>query len=135
MSDFTQVIATNLNRFVVMYKNEEGTDRFQWGIVGAVPILTMVGAIARVQVNIINQQAGWENECPESALVIAFGPTGENIQWFINRGIPVDPLVGMLETIKASIIGSNQAQHVAAQKLQLLGPDGNPMNRRVINGR
>lgn len=113
-------------RLVVMFfrRGPDGGEQFQWGIVGALPILTLIGYITRVEFNMVNQLAEQRNDCPEMALVIAWD--GQVFDWWIHREIPVDPMVGMLETIKIALVGSATAQRALAQRTQLLGPDGKP---------
>jgi hypothetical protein len=107
-------------RMVILYRNKGGTDRFQWGLLGDLPVLTLVGYITRVQADL---QFRSPEPCDAMGMVVLTGPW----RYFVNPGIPVDPLVGMLETIKAALVGSRVGQSAAAQRVQVLGPDGTPM--------
>ena len=122
-------IKNDTPRLVVMFKRgANGEERFQWGIVGGgMPVLTLIGYIVRVQSDMVNQLAEQRNECPEVSLVIAWD--GQGFDWWVHRDIPVDQLVGMLETIKTMLVDSRLVQNAAAQRTQLLGPDGKPMMR------
>lgn len=116
-------------RLVVTYRKEHGNqDRFEWGIAGEVPILTLVGYVGRVQSDLINQLDEERKDCPESALVVAVDEAGE-FDWYVHRDIPVDPLVGMLEVIKAVLIGSTMSGQRRGPSSPVLGPDGNPMRK------
>ena len=117
-------------RLVVMFKREGDKEMFQWGMVGALPILTTIGCIVRVQAE-LSVKESYEHKghnTPESALVIAWDGEENEFEWFVHPDIPVDSLVGMLETIKVTLTGSYMARQAAAQQL-LLGPDGRPMRR------
>jgi hypothetical protein len=132
MNNFAEIMATKPPHLVVLYKREDNTDKFQWGISGGIQLLTLVGSIVRVQSDIVNQLAEQCNECPEVAFVMVFScpsAPAPGMLWFLHKSIPVDPLVGMLETIKAALMGSKQAQHMASNKTQVLGPDGQPIRR------
>ena len=129
MSDFAETVKNDTPRLVVMYRRNENakgaSEEFQWGIVGSMPVLSLIGYISRVQHDMIGQLAEQRNECPEKAFVIAM--TEQGMDWWTHRDIPVDSLVGMLEAIKAALIGGRVAQHAASQRI--LGPDGTPLTR------
>ena len=86
--------------------------------------LTLIGYVTRVQAEL---QFRSPEPCDLPALVIAWDPVGQAASWFVHPDIPVDPLVGMLEAVKAALVGSRSAQQKAADAI--LGPDGNPMRR------
>lgn len=128
-------------RLVVMYsRSPDGGDLYQWGMVppsGGIPMLTLVGTIIRVQAELpMLEPSDMRFDSTQAALVIAWvnvAKSGEPVKmkcdWFVCPSIPVDSLVGMLETIKAAIIGSRQARQAASQQVCLVGPDGQPMRR------
>lgn len=127
---FIDVVKQDTPRLVVTFGHEGGHERFQWGIIGAMPILSLIGCVVRVQAELpLLEPSDDRYDCPESALVIVWD--GARFHWFVHRDIPADSLVGMLETIKLSIIGSNLAQQQAAQGVGLVGPDGRPLMRRM----
>ena len=136
MSDFAEVMQTDPPRMVVLWRRtEDGTDQFQWGVVGNIPLLSLVGAVIQIQSDMANQlvenseRLTHHNECPEQAFVMAYD--GQDFAWWVSRSIPMYPLVGMLETIKAALVGSRQGQRTVAEKV-ILGPDGNPIrNKRM----
>ncbi len=125
MSKFTDTVQPNTPRLVVTYTNNNGVDQFQWGVVGGIPLLSLVGGIVKVQANL-----GYDgnDDCPECALVMAWN-SHRKFDWFVHPDIPVDALVGMLETIKLTIVSSKMGQQAAAQQVQVLGPDGQPVRR------
>lgn len=131
MSTFENSVKDDTPRLVVMFRRgPDGGEQFQWGVVGAMPILTLIGYIARIQSDLVNELAEERNSCPHLALVVA-RTEGEVMplrtwDWWVHPDIPVDPLVGMLDTIKAALIDSRTAQQALAQRTQLLGPDGKP---------
>jgi hypothetical protein len=113
-------------RLVVMFhRNPDGSEHFQWGIVGSMPILTLIGAVGRVQIEL--EAVKLESPCSQLALVIAWDDVECEVHYFTHPDIPTDPLCGMLETIKAALVGTRVAQQRAAQLI--LGPDGVPVKR------
>lgn len=121
---FYDIVKNETPRVVVMFRRDGDKELFQWGMVGGVPILALVGQIVRVQAELAFRKP---EECPESALVIAYIAESRKFDWFVHPDIPVESLVGMLETIKVMILDSHMAKQIGAQKVQLLGPDGQPM--------
>ncbi len=130
MHDFAEVIATNPQRLVVMFqRGVGGQEEFQWGVVGAIPILSLVGYITRVQTELVIHEPLKHSRCPDSALVIVYD---NGCKWFIHPDIPVDSLVGMLEMVKASLIASRMAQQLAATQTRIVGPNGQPLPKRLV---
>lgn len=127
---FTEAISTNPPRLVVMHRhNEDDTDNFQWGIMGSVPILTLIGAAALVQTELASKPQCTASPCTEQALVILWSSVDGTMQWYVHQDIPLLPLIGMLETIKGALLMSRMGQRIASQQTQVLGPDGSPMRR------
>lgn len=117
-------------RLVVMFKLEGDRELFQWGIVGNMPIMSLIGHIVRVQAELpLIEPGDARHDCPEQAMVLAWDAERRKFDWFVHRDAPVDPLMGMLETIKTGIIGAQSAQREASQQF-VLGPDGRPARRR-----
>lgn len=111
---------------VVMFRvGPDGGEQFQWGVVGKFRVMSAIGHIARVQSELINLSHE-ARDCPQLAFVMTLG---EEFDWWVHRDIPVDPLVGMLETIKAAFVGGTHAQRSASDRV-ILGPDGRPFNLR-----
>lgn len=115
-------------RLVVEYQiNDSGEDRFRWGVVGSVPLLTLIGFMSRVQWELMSRQSSSERfDFSERALVITF--MGGKFDYLVHSDIPTDPLVGMLEQIKLTLAAS-QVQP-PPDKIDLFGADGRPMYRR-----
>lgn len=127
---FADVVRTNPPRLVVMCQiSEDRTkQRFQWGLVGSVPILNLIGGIIRAQAELpLIEPADDRHSCPEPAFVLAWDDTARKLNLFVSPDVPVDPLVGMLETIKTALVMSRYAQQAASHRVQVLGPDGTPM--------
>ena len=115
MSDFAEIMQTNPPRMVVLWRRApDGTDQFQWGVVGNIPLLSLIGAIIQIQSDMANQLVEFGRECPGQAFVLAWDK--ENFNWWVSRSIPMYPLVG-----------SRQGQRKVAEKV-ILGPDGNPIH-------
>ncbi len=131
MSKFSDCVKNDTPRLVVMFhRPEPKQERFQWGMVGSLPILTCIGCIARVQVELpLIEPDDDRYHCPQSALVIAWDAANQRFDWFVHPDIPVDSLVGMLETIKAALVNSQLAQQIRNNQVGIVGPDGRPMQR------
>jgi len=114
---------------VEFYRTENGLERFGWGIVGEVPLLTLIGFLTRVQSDLFFKSP---DKCDQSALVVAWDAENKVFDYCVNQHIPVDPLVGMLELVKMTLVKSqlenNKQQHSG---VGLFGADGRPLfNRR-----
>lgn len=125
MSKFSETVNNDTPRFVVMYTKEGDAEKFSWGVVGQIPILSLIGQISRVQTDLFFKAP---DECPEQALVITWDAMTRTFNWFCHPAIPIESLVGMLETIKSTIVATHMARQIAAQQM-ILGPDGSPMRR------
>lgn len=125
MSTFTDTVKQDTPRLAVMYRLADGNDQFQWGIVGAIPLMSLIGAI--VQMQGIVARGEWICGCDQPALVLAWDEQTKDFDVFLDADIPALPMIGMLETIKFTLIGTQTARQVASQKVQILGPDGAPV--------
>lgn len=142
MSKFSEIVNNDTPRLVVMFRRPApDQEQFQWGMIGKMPVITAVGYITRVQAEL--RLSDSDHNCDEMALVIAWHcPTIRNcidgtetklppqFDYFVHPNIPVDSLVGMLETIKAALVGSSMAQQARNQQVGLLDGTGNPIKRR-----
>lgn len=127
MSRFEEVVQQDTPRLVVEHKRENGKDLFSWGVVGGIPLTALIGRIVRVQAQIVGDS--WIQECEHQALVIVWDDRAKDFEVFCHPGIPEDDLVGMLDMVKMTLIGSFQARQLASQQFPLLGPNGQPMKR------
>lgn len=131
MSAFAEVMRDNPPRMVVQYSlTHSGEENFSWGVVGQIPMLSLIGAIVRAKGLIA---AGtWMPDCggaPEPSLVIVWHQDDREFAFYLDSAIPIDPLLGMLSNIESMLLSSIHAQQVAAGMAGLLGPDGQPMRR------
>lgn len=124
MSKFEDNVKQDTPRLVVLFKRDGKNETFNWGIVGAIPMLSLAGAVIHVQSELFSS-AG--EECPEPALVITWDDAQRVFDWYVHPSVPVEPLVGMLELIKNGIISQIAKQPVLQQSI--LGPDGRPIPR------
>lgn len=132
---YAEVMATNPPRVRVDYASaEDGSERFTWGIVGGMPGMSLIGAIAGVQSALIQVEPLAFERCDDSSLVLVFlkdAPAGEQFVWFVHPGIPMEPLIGMLEVVKQSLVGAQMAQMAASQS-RILAADGGPIRGKPI---
>jgi hypothetical protein len=127
MSKFSDTVKQDTPRLVVMYNGDGGQERFQWGMVGQLPVLTLIGYMTRVQAELAFRTP---DECDQVALVIAWDGSARRFDYFVHDDIPVDSLVGMLEMIKAALIGSRVAQQAKDEQIGLYDATGQPIRRR-----
>jgi hypothetical protein len=135
MNDFDQVMQNNPARVVITFQRDPtGNEQFQWGIVGKAPVLSIIGGIIKAQVQLQTSQLddgamdlSASRYCEPMAFVLVWDEGLRRTNWYVNKDIPCDPLVGMLETVKITLVGSRIAQHAAAQQVRILGPTGEPI--------
>ena len=126
MRKFTDAVNQDTPRLVVEFQYDDSNqEQIKWGVVGNMPVLTLVGFVERVQAELAFRKP---EECDYMALVIAWDADEKIFRYFVNPQIPVDPLVGMLETIKVVLVDSQRAK-VAQQQSRLFGPDGSMYRR------
>lgn len=126
MSYFYEKVKQDTPRLVVEFKIEGGKELFQWGIVGQIPLLTVIGAVDRAQSGL---HTATLKECPERGLVIAYDPESRTFETFAHPDTPIESMIGMLEAIKETLVSTHMARAAANQQF-ILGPDGRPMGRR-----
>src|SRR3954468_11471891 len=116
-------------RLVVLFTpKEDGTEQFKWGMVGKIPILTLLGSLVRIQSELFFKAGG---ECPEKAFVMVWDDETRKMEWFIHPDIPLDPLAGMVDRIRMDY-HTQQAAYEAMRaghggQTMILGPDGRPI--------
>ena len=86
-------------------------------------MLTLVGFIVRVQAELAFRRP---DACDKMALVIAWDTEEKVFDYVVDPRIPVDSLVGMLEAVKVTLVGSQlqQQTHQGHNRSRLFGPDG-----------
>lgn len=126
MSNPTDKIAPDTARMVIQFQRaRDGSEQYQWGIVGTIPILTLIGQICHVQAELTDSEwiPEWEGD---KALVVVWDAVDKTMSHYKHPDIPPDSLLGMLEIIKIALVSSRIAQHNAANQV-ILGPDGRPI--------
>lgn len=132
LHSFSEVVREDTPRLVVAFKCEDNKEMYQWGMVGSIPILDLLASIIEVQGKLVSDPNTQYNECPQPALVITWDVEARRPRWFVHPDIPVYSLVGMLDTIRATIVNTHLARMAAAQQMHgsgILGPDGQPFRR------
>lgn len=125
MNELINTMNQDTPRLVVEFtRPAPDQEQFKWGIVGKLPALTLVGFIVRVQAELAFRKP---EECDKMALVVAWDAEENRFEYVVDPRIPIDSLVGMLETIKLSLIGIAQ---VKDDKIGMFGADGRPLNYR-----
>jgi hypothetical protein len=133
-------------RLVVQFQRDGDQENYQWGMVGAMPLLSLIGYVGRVQVAFANLDNYFE--CDESALVIAYHKDGlvsmrgydgvetprhihgGDFSWYVHPDIPTDSLCGFLELVKTALVGTMAAKQAVANQVGIVGADGRPVKRR-----
>ena len=117
-------------RLVITYRKfAEGKEAFQWGAVGSIPALTMVGEIMYTQDKLRTEARYHIPDCPELALVVAWDEEFKCFERFLNKSIPTNGLLGMLEVVKLTIVLGQLQQPRHGHGQAILGPDGMPFGR------
>lgn len=117
---FEDVVNEDTPRIVIEFACMNGAETFRWGMVGDIPNITALGAVAKVQAELYFKAP---KQCPAPALVIAYNPASKKVDWFIHPSIPIDLMAGMLEIVKSVILRAGQPK---PQGPSILGPDGTP---------
>lgn len=135
MSAYAEARRRNLPHVFVKYERADSKikDRYSYGIVGQMPVVDLIGYIIRVQAELAFRDP---EPCDDCACVIVFDPGTHTMQWFVDKSIPVDALVGTLELIKFMLI-SNQMELMAKTIKEqmhtgLVNPDGKPILRKGV---
>lgn len=130
MGAFAELISADPPRLVVLYKRgSDGSANFQWGVVGSIPVLDLIGAVAAAEAVLATGFAAMEL-CDQPAIVLAWDAASASVRAFAHPDIPRGPLVGMLEVVKEVLVAS-QVERMAPHKSSIVGPDGAPF-RRVV---
>lgn len=137
MGKFEETVRPETPRLVVKFqRGPDGGERFEWGTVGQIPIVTLVGCVARVQSALHCSQLSSgaldlcsDRLCPEQAVVIVWDGAARRLDWFAHFDTPVDAMCGMLEIVKTTLVGSLAVRQMAQQQMRVLGPDGTPARR------
>lgn len=128
---FAEFMATNPPRLVVQFRRDaNGGESFDWGVVGNMPGMSIIGAVVRAQADLAEGKwiPGCESDPP--ALVIAWHGAEKRFEHWVHRDIPVEPLVGMIEVVKTILVSCRIQEMAAAAHTGaggILGPDGRPM--------
>lgn len=124
----TEVMKSNPPRLVVEY--DPASKNFRWGVVGTIPVLTLIGGVVGAQQQLIGSSHSYPiNTCDQSALVITYGDETDTLECFVNTDIPTDPLVGMMEVVKTMLVNSRLAQMAASNVSPIIGPNGHQIRR------
>lgn len=134
-----EVMAENPPRLVITYKLKGEQQQFDWGMVGQLPMLSIIGKLVEVSSDILigreMQQRYYDSvQYPGQpmSLVIAQGHLNSSaFVWFMHRDIPHTELIGMIETIRMGLIMQIQVQAQKERTSPLLDPNGMP----IIRGR
>lgn len=126
-----ELVQAELPRLVISFmRGHDGSENFQWGVVGSIPVLSLLGHLTQAQNRLTTGQ--WMQEYGEEAppaFVMVWMPEVRDAEFFRHPDVPEIPLCGMIETIKSAIVASRMAQHMASQRVtpRILGIDGNPI--------
>lgn len=135
MNTFAEIMASNPPRLVVLFRRGgDGGEQFQWGIVGSIPILTLIGHIHLAQTALVQEEGFMTPDPNACAFILTWDAERRGMHHFLHPDIPEVPLAGMLETIKSALVMSRMGQMMAAQQTRspaILGPNGVPIDPRV----
>jgi len=128
MSKFADTVKQDTPRLAVLFRRSApDQEQFQWGIVGRMPILGLIGYLTKIQQELDDP---WTDQlADEVAFVVVWHERDNQFEYFTHYDIPKDSLIGMLEVVKMALVDSQLVQQVRNQQIELLGPDGKPMRR------
>lgn len=134
MSKYADIVKQDTPRIVIKFKfDDEGKDQYEWGNVGTIPVMAMIGAIVKTQIELVSietDRLGLYNKlCPEQMLVIAWDRDNNTFHWFMHKDTPKYGILGMLDLIRATLVDSIRMRQ-AAQQPTILDPTGQPIIRR-----
>ena len=120
-------------RLVVEFQyDDEGQEKFGWGIVGKIPVITLVGYLSRVQAEQSLRFVFAPHQTYEGvkindlkALVVVW--KDKKFDYSIDPCIPTESISGMLDAIKLALVTSQMKQQAQSQ---IFGLDGRPIRRR-----
>lgn len=121
--NFEDTMATNPPRLVIKWRTTPQGEQFEWGIIGNMPAISLLGAARKAQHALCGGE--WIPECPEQALVVAYDAGANAFQHYCGPEAPADALVGMLDVVALSLASGRVAQREAGP--MILGPDGRPV--------
>lgn len=128
MTDYAELVAGNQPRLTVMLsRGPRGEEMFQVELRGQFPPLTLVGALCRAQVEIASGK--YIPEMVDLGFAVVLCKDGARL--FLHPDVPDDPLLGILEQVKAQLVAAQVVQQAQArgQWPGIVGPDGQPMRR------
>lgn len=135
MSKYSEVVKEDTPRLIVKFRiHEDGKDDYEWGVIGQIPLLQLVGAVLDVQAEMC-ESVGWQLEvkgktCPDQQLVIVYDKS--LFSWFVHRDYPKYGMLGMLDIIRATLVDTiraTQAQQQQAQPRLIVPATLNPLLR------
>ena len=128
MTEFERAMQNDPPRLLVLYKvDESGLEQLHWTMVGGMPTLSLIGAIITAQVKLVTRDP-YLDRCPETMLVVTYNKDKKEFAYFVHPDIPVAPLAGYLEMVKA-MVGAQRlgkAQTQVQQRGKIVGLDGKP---------
>ncbi len=126
--EYQKALETSVACLMINYDKEpNGNERLDWKVIGKPPSLTTVGALTRVQFELVTYPS---KLCDPVQLVMVWDGTAYS--WFVHPSIPKDVLIGMMEKVKLQILGTLMAHdattaHKAPPKNRIIGLDGRPI--------
>lgn len=125
-SVFDATVNNDTPRLVVLMDiKPNGEERFQWGVVHNIPLLSLIGSVTELQFKMTSDE--WINKCPQVAAVIAW--IDGKFEYFAHPTIITSACVGMLEIIKSTLVDTQLARRAANQQIILADSNGRPINR------
>lgn len=135
-----KLIEANAPRVIVRFRKVGDQVEYEWGTAGgAVPLIEIIGAVGITQIEILDPTRRQLQQCPEPGLLIVWNKDDDKFYWFIHPTVPLYSMWGMLEMIKATLVGTSVARQAASQQVPMagkpvirpavLGIDGKPFMR------
>lgn len=132
MSSFTETMTANPARMVVTFGlDANGGEQYQWGIVGKLPVIGLIGAVSRIINSLVCNEWIPEVESDTKCFMVVYNIKEREWSYYLHPDVVANPgnresLIGMLEMIKILLIMNGPASQ-RHQNKPILGVDGKPM--------
>lgn len=134
MSKFTEIVKEDTPRIIIKFEfDEQGRDQYEWGNIGNIPLMSLIGGIVNVQVELsdisLDRLVIHDKICPDQMLVITWDKDTKDFDWFVHRNVPKYGMLGMLDLIRATMVDSIRARQSTIQQPTLVDINGQPIRR------
>ncbi len=88
-----------MSRVVIDYR--PASNAWSWRFEGSFPIVRLAGYVVRTQIQLVHRTMP---VCKEAAMLVEYDETTRKFSCQVAEGLPMDELLGTLETMKSQLI-------------------------------